>query len=186
MTQVQEQVRPEGTLKPSPLLYLLYESAREDIPRTELHLLGGRPALKKLPILVREVSSFPPRGLGYQNPRPGQSGGMKLDELHVLQRHSSSVRDRHPVSCLYHAIRRKLVYPPRSPRRNDDGGGRNEGEFARPQVQGHEPPDGSSLDHERQNKPLVVPDDARVLQRPLEEGVKKMKSRLVGGEERSL
>src|SRR2546428_13454798 len=87
---------------------------------------------------------------------------MELDELHVLQRHSRSVRDRHPVPCLYHPVGRKLVYPPPSPPCDDDSGGGDEGESARPMVQGHKPLTCPTVAVACKDNPLLSPDQARV------------------------
>ena len=70
---VQVDVLPVWSLEGPPLLDLLHDGPGQDVPRPELHL--GRDVLleESLALLVDEVASLSPRGLGHQDAGAGEA-----------------------------------------------------------------------------------------------------------------
>src|SRR5688500_2732779 len=101
--------------RPSLLVYL-HEGMREPVARTELHAAehGFRLRLAEIvilevtiPVLVDEIAALGTRGLGDENAGEGKPGRMVLNELHVLQRRSGAVGERHAVARLDRRVGRE-------------------------------------------------------------------------------
>ena len=183
-----------GSVRPierATLFQLFHESLRQAVPRTQLHGAQHRLGLRCPQIVVLQVAvsvlvdqepAFGPGGFGNQNPREGETRGMVLHELHVLQRHSRAVGQGHAVAILDVGIGGEGEHLPATAGTDDDGLGGDGLDLSRHQLNGHHPLHPAVVHQKPGDEPFVVASDGSVFQRGLKEGVEHVKAGLVGGE----
>ena len=110
---------------------------------------------------------------------------MVLDELHVLERSARPVRQRHPVAVLDRRVRRERKDAAAAAGAQDHGLRLDRLDLPRHQVDRHDPLNAAVVDEQLGDEPLVVADDARVLQRGLEQRVEHVEAGLVRGKPRA-
>ena len=187
--QVEVDVVPVGALKRAPLLVLLHVAAGEDVARPELHLAVDRLVRRRaeavvleipVAVLVLEIAALPARGFRDEDAGAGQARRVILDELHVLQRRARAVGQRHAVTGLDGRVGRERKDAAAAAGAEDDRLGRDRAHRAVLDVERHDAAHLAVLHQEGCREPLVVPDDAVVLQRGLEQGMEHVEAGLVG------
>ena len=111
---------------------------------------------------------------------------MVLHELHVLERRTGAIRERHPVAGLDRGIGREREHLPAPAGAEDHRARRDRLDAARHDVERDDTLHAPIVHEEPGDEPFVVADDAGVLERGLEEGVEHVEAGLVGGKPRAL
>jgi len=109
-----------------------------------------------------------------------------LDELHVLEGHAGSIGQGHPVGGVDGRVGGEREDPAQAPGAQDD---RLRGDAPNLRVaegEGGHARAPAVFDQELGDEELVVADDARVLERGLEQGVQQVEPGLVCGEDRAV
>ena len=187
-----------GAVRPlvrTPLLELLDECLGQAIPGPELHRpqhrLWLRPAevvVLQIPVavLVHQPPALGPRGLGDQDPRRREPRGVILDELHVLERGSRAVRERHPVAVLDVGVGAEWEDLAAAAGAQDHGLRGDAVDLSGGNLDCNDTQTAPVVNQQPGDEPLVVALDALVLERRLEQGVQHVEAGLVGREPRPL
>src|SRR5665648_1063217 len=117
--QVQHHIVLVGTAAAA-LTHLVGHRARNHVARRQV-LDGGRvPLHEALALAVAQDRPFAPRGLRQQDAKAGQTGGVELEELHVLQGDAPPERQGHAVAGQGVRVGRGLVDLARAAGGQDD------------------------------------------------------------------
>jgi hypothetical protein len=136
-------------------------------------------------ILVDQITAFGACCFRDQNAGEREPCRVVLDELHVLERRTSAVGERHTVTVLDRGVRRERKHPAAAARTDDDGTRGDRFDLAGLQFNRHHALDAAVVDKETRHEPFVVAHDAGELERGLKQGVKHVEAGLVGGEPRA-
>src|SRR5438132_3395286 len=98
MPDVEMHIFAMRSVEATALLELRRHRARDDVARPELHLVGNVTLEESLTLLIQEVATLAPDGLGDEDAGEGQPGGMELHHLHVLQAHAGPICKGHAVT----------------------------------------------------------------------------------------
>ena len=85
-------------LDPAPFLDLAVHGARDHVTRSKIEQGGSVTLHEPLTGLVAQDAAFAARCLAQQNPQLVNAGGMKLEELHVLERNAAGERHRQAIA----------------------------------------------------------------------------------------
>src|SRR6202171_11098 len=127
-------------------LVLLDEGLREAITWPQFHRPHDRLWLRCAQVIVLQVAiavfiekmaAFGASSLGNQNSGKGQSRWMVLDKLHVLQRSTCAVGQRHAVAGFDAGVRCERENAAAASRAQDYGFGDDRLDFSRRQLNGH-------------------------------------------------
>src|SRR5579863_2940539 len=138
------------------LLDLAVHGARHHVARREIEQ-GGRVALhESLAVLVSQHAALAPRCLAQQDAHLVDARGMKLEELHVLERNAGPQRDRHAVAGQGVSIRGDAVELPAAARREYDRLGVKRMNLAGREAQRHNARRAPALHQQVEQMKLVV------------------------------
>ena len=135
-------------------------------------------------VLVEEPATLGARGLGDEDAGKGQTRGVVLDELHVLEGRARPIGQGHAVAVLDVGVGSEGEDLAAAARADDDGPGGDGQDLPRGQLDGHHPLAAALVHEELRDETLVVAADGLVLEAGLEEGVEHVEAGLVGGEPR--
>ena len=136
-------------------------------------------------VLVDQEPALGPRRFSDEDSCKRQTGGMVLDELHVLERRACPVRQCHPVAVLDGRVGREGEDTAAAARAQDDCPGRDGFDLSRHQFDGDHALHAAIVDEQLRHEPFVVPNDAGVFEGRLEERVQHVEAGLVGGKPRA-
>ena len=195
MAQVKVDVGAVGTVENVALLLLFDERLGETVARAELHgpLLGvsGIGNVERLAevvvpqiavaMLIDQDAALAAGGFGHEDAGAGQAGGVVLDELHVLEGHAGEVGHGEAIAGLDGGVGSEGEDASGAARAEDDGLSEDRPELAAAELQRGHALAVALVDQEAGGEPLVVADDAGVLERGLKEGVEHVEAGLIGG-----
>ena len=105
------------------------------IPRRQIQQRRGIAFHKAFVFAVFEDAAFAANALGDQNTHPANAGGMKLKELHILQRQAAPGQHRRAVAGVGKGVGGGLVHPPEAAGRDQDRLGMKNVQVAGRQLQ---------------------------------------------------
>ena len=175
------------------LLLLAPECLAEPVARTQFHGLEHRLTDRRFrshavvlqiapAVLVQQNAAFAAATFGEQDAVVRQTGGMVLDEFHILERRSGAIGQRHAITGLDVAVGGERKHLAATTRRDDDRARLKLLHLPIANFQGGESLTAPVLDQQVGGVVLVEALDAGILQRSLKQGVQDVEPRLVGGE----
>ena len=186
MAEVQVHVAVLGIAVAQALLQLSNDSAGDNVPGAHLHAVGDVLFQEALAAGIDQVSAFTAGGFRDEDAGVWEACGVELDELHVLQRRTGAVGQRHSVAGADGAIGGEGEDSTAAAGGEDDGLGRDEMELACADFKGNDTPGFAIVDDYGGDEPFVVTLDGGVLEGGLKKGVQHVEARLIGGEDGAL
>src|SRR5216683_3067763 len=173
------------SLESAACLELGDHGARDDVARSQLHLVGNVALKKALPVLVEQVAALAAYGLRDEDAGERKPGRMELHHLHVLQPDPGPVSQRHAIPGADVAVGGECIDASETTGREDDRFCGDRLEASAAYVDRDHADAARILNQELGGEGLVVAMDLAVLERGLEDGVQHVEARLVGREARA-
>ena len=155
-------VQQDPAVDPSAFVDLRLLRPGYDVPRRQLHHVGGVPLHEPLALRVEQVRALAPGALGDEHAAAGQRGGMVLDHLHVHQGCPGAVGERHAVPGADERVGARLEDAPEAAGGDDDRLGADHVDAARPDVQQYGAAALPVPDDQGQHEPFLVDAHARL------------------------
>ncbi len=194
MAQIEMDKVAVGAVEGAVLLELAEDGLRNAVARTKLHAAEDRRRRRfaqvvilqeTVAVLVEQPSALGARRLGNENPGERQTGGMVLHHLHVLERRTRAIAERHPVARAYIRVGSERKNAAASSRAYDHGLRHDRADLAGTKLDSNHAARAPVIDEDLRRENLVVAGERAVLERGLEERVQHVEAGLVGGEPRA-
>ena len=155
-------VQHDTTVHPVARVDLGLLGAGDDVPRGQLHHVGGVSGHKTVSVFVQQVGPLAPGRLGNQYPAPGQGGRVILDHLHVHELSAGVVGQRHAVAGHDKGVGAGLEHSSEAAGAENDGLRPDGVYLTGTYLQGHDAADLAVFDDQGSDEPLFVTPHSRL------------------------